>query len=202
MARDNNSLYEGIKGIGNSNFDYDKLRLSVYRRLRFGPLGVGYFNLTAEKVFATLPYPLMALHLGNQTPLFTSVTYNMMNYGEFISDRFASLQYQHRFEGFLLNRIPLMRKLKWRLVGTANVIYGGLSQANRDIIAPTTPYGEPTLPFGILILIDPMSSWVMGWKIFLNSSGWILFTGSRTWRIRIFENLLCSLVSNSVYKSW
>lgn len=138
----------GIKGIGNSNFDYDKLRLSVYRRLRFGPLGVGYFNLTAEKVFATLPYPLMALHLGNETPLFTSVTYNMMNYGEFISDRFASLQYQHRFEGLLLNRIPLMRKLKWRLVGSANVIYGGLSQANRDIIAPTTPYGEPTLPFG------------------------------------------------------
>lgn len=138
----------GIKGVLNSNFDYDKLRLSVYRRLRFGPLGVGYMNLTAEKVFTTLPYPLMALHLGNETPFFTSITYNLMNYGEFISDRFATLQYQHRFEGFLLNRIPLMRKLKWRLVGTANVIYGGLSQANRDIIAPVTPNGEPTLPFG------------------------------------------------------
>lgn len=139
---------KGIKGILNSNFDYDKLRLSVYRRLRFGPLGVGYMTLTGEKVFATLPYPLMSLHLGNQTPLFTSITYNMMNYGEFISDRFASLQYSHHFEGFLLNRIPLMRKLKWRLVGTANVIYGGLSQSNRNIISPTLPDGEPTLPFG------------------------------------------------------
>jgi hypothetical protein len=138
----------GIKGILNSNFDYDKLRLSVYRRLRFGPLGAGYMTLTGEKVFAALPYPLMALHLGNQTPLYTSVTYNLMNYGEFISDRFVSLQYQHHFEGFLLNRIPLMRKLKWRLVGTANVIYGGLSQANRDIIAPTLASGEPTLPVG------------------------------------------------------
>lgn len=138
----------GIKGVLNSNFEYDKLRLSIYRRLRFGPLGAGYLNLTAEKVFTTLPYPLMALHLGNQTPLYTSITYNMMNYGEFISDRFASLQYEHHFEGFILNKIPLMRKLKWRLVGTANVIYGGLSQSNRDIIAPTTPGGEPTLSFG------------------------------------------------------
>ncbi len=138
----------GMKGVLNSHFEYDKLRLSVYRRLRFGPLGAGYFNLTAEKVFATLPYPLMALHLGNETPLFTSITYNLMNYGEFISDRFASLQYDHHFEGFLLNKIPLMRKLKWRLVGTANIIYGGLSQENRDIIAPFTPDGEPTTTFG------------------------------------------------------
>ena len=138
----------GLKGVLNSNFEYDKLRLSVYRRLRFGPLGAGYFNLTAEKVFATLPYPLMALHLGNESPLFTSITYNMMNYGEFISDRFVSLQYDHHFEGFLLNKIPLMRKLKWRLVGTANIIYGGLSQENRDIIAPLTPDGEPTTSFG------------------------------------------------------
>lgn len=139
---------KGLKGVFNSNFEYDKLRLSVYRRLRFGPLGAGYLNLTAEKVFTTLPYPLMALHLGNESPFYTSITYNMMNYGEFISDQFAAVKYEHHFEGFLLNKIPLMRKLKWRLVGTANVIYGGLSQANRDIIAPFTPAGEPTSSFG------------------------------------------------------
>ncbi|HKZ37672.1 MAG TPA: DUF5686 family protein, partial [Chryseolinea sp.] len=148
---------KGIKGIGNSDFDYDKLRLSLYKRIKFGPLGHAYMNVTGEKVFTTLPYPLMALHLGNQTPVFTSVTYNLMNYGEFISDRYASLQYQHHFEGFLLNRIPLMRKLKWRLVGTANVIYGGLSQANRDIVAPVTPSGEETLPVGFF---DPKRPYV------------------------------------------
>ena len=153
----------GMKGVLNSNFDYDKLRLSVFRRIRFGPLGAGNFNLTAEKVFTTIPYPLMALHLGNQTPFYTSITYNLMNYGEFISDQFASLQYEHHFEGFLLNKIPLMRKLKWRLVGTANVIYGELSQRNRDVIAPVTPEGLPTATVGYF---DPKRPYVeMGYGV-------------------------------------
>ena len=86
-----------------------------------------------------------------------------MNYGEFISDQFASLQYQHHFEGFLLNRIPLIRKLKWRLVGTANVIYGGLSQANKDIIAPTTPgWRANAASSSLLIKIVRMLNWVRG----------------------------------------
>ncbi|HEX6224184.1 MAG TPA: DUF5686 family protein [Chryseolinea sp.] len=138
---------KGMKGVLNSDFDYDKIRLSVFRRLRFGPLGAGNLTLTAEKVFGTIPYPLLSLHLGNQSPLYTSITYNMMNYGEFISDQFASVQYDHHFEGFLLNKIPLMRKLKWRLVGTANVLYGSMREANKEVIAPETLDGEPTLEF-------------------------------------------------------
>ena len=125
----------GFKGVAGSDFDYDKLRLSIHKRIRFGPIGVGYVTLTGEYVFSKLPYPLLSLHLGNQTPFFAHVTYNLMDYGEFVSDRFASLHYSHHFEGFLLNRIPLMRKLKWRLVGTSNVILGGMSSMNKALIA-------------------------------------------------------------------
>jgi hypothetical protein len=138
----------GIKGIVNSDFDYDKLRLSLFKRIRFGPLGTAYVDVMGEYIFTDIPYPLLGLHLGNQTPLYNSVTYNLMNYGEFVSDRYATLQYRHYFEGLLLNRIPLLRKLKWRLQGTANVVYGGLSPGNRALIAPYTPAGEPTLPVG------------------------------------------------------
>lgn len=143
----------GISGFLDSDFDYTKLRMSVYKRIRFGPIGVGYLNLSGEYVFDAIPYPLLTLHLGNQTPIYTSVTYNLMDFGEFVSDRYASLQYQHRFEGFLLNRVPLLRKLKWRLVGTANVIYGGMSDMNRALIPvedsdPETP--PQYLPVGFL----------------------------------------------------
>lgn len=145
----------GFKGVLGSDFDYDKLRMMVSKRIRFGPLGTGYMNLTGEYVFNTLPYPLLSMHLGNQTPVYAQVTYNLMDYGEFISDRFASLQYHHHFEGFLLNKIPLMRKLKWRLVGTSNIIVGGMHQQNRDLIAATTSNGEETLPVGYLTVGKP-----------------------------------------------
>lgn len=125
----------GFKGLAGSDFDYDKLRLSVHKRIRFGPAGVGYLTMTGEYVFSKLPYPLLALHLGNQTPFFAHVTYNLMDYGEFVSDRYAALHYSHHFEGLLLNRIPVMRKLKWRLVGTSNVILGGMSSMNKALIA-------------------------------------------------------------------
>lgn len=133
----------GFRDIMGSDFDFTKLRLSLYKRVRFGPLGIGYANLTGEYVFDPLPYPLLSLHLGNQTPIYTTVTYNLMDFGEFVSDRYVSFNYQHHFEGFLLNRIPLLRKLKWRMVGTANVLYGGMSDMNRKLVvdAPDDPDG-------------------------------------------------------------
>lgn len=140
----------GFKGFLNSDFDYDKLRMSVFKRIRFGPLGVGDLNMAGEYVFDPVPYPLLTPHLGNQTPVYTLITYNLMRYGEFVSDRYASLQYQHHFEGLLLNRIPLLRKLKWRLVGSTNIIYGGMSKMNRSLIASTTSTGEGAEPVGFL----------------------------------------------------
>lgn len=133
----------GFKGIAGSDFDYDKVNLSVKKRIRYGPMGVGYVTLAGEYVFSKLPYPLLSMHLGNQTPFFAHVTYNLMNYGEFVSDRFASLHYSHHFEGLLLNRIPLMRKLKWRLVGTSNIIFGGMSSMNKALIAEQPDADEP-----------------------------------------------------------
>ncbi len=140
-------LTRGFDNIMGSDFDYTKLRLSIAKRLRFGPLGVGNVTLTGEYVFDPLPYPLLSPHIGNQTPFYTTVTYNLMDFGEFVSDRYASLNYQHHFEGLLLNRIPLLRKLKWRLVGTANVLYGGMSSMNRKLVVPLPDdLGEEYVP--------------------------------------------------------
>ena len=73
-----------------------------------------------------------------------------MNYFEFVSDKYASLHYQHYFQGLLLNKIPLMRKLKWRLLGTANILSGSLRQENIDIMANEDPDGNSTPDFHYL----------------------------------------------------
>ncbi|MEJ0030362.1 MAG: DUF5686 family protein [Bacteroidota bacterium] len=141
----------GVKGVFGSDFEYDKVRFSIQKRFKTGPLGVGYVTLSGEYIFNTLPYPLLALHLGNQTPIYSPVTYNLMNYGEFVSDHYAALQYRQYLEGFLLNRIPLIQKLHWRLLGTANVIMGGMRQANRDLISELSPDGLQTLHAGSFV---------------------------------------------------
>lgn len=138
----------GFNGVFGSDFEYDKLKLGITKRIKTGPLGVGYLNLTGEYIFDTLPYPMLGLHLGNQSPIYSSVLYSLMNYGEFVSDHYAALQYQQYLEGFLLNRIPLLNKLKWRLLATSNVIMGGMRQSNQDLISEVSPDGEETLPIG------------------------------------------------------
>jgi hypothetical protein len=138
----------GMKGVFGSDFEYDKLRLNFYKRIKTGPLGIGYLNITGDYVFNTLPYPLLSLHLGNQSPIYSSITYNLMNFGEFISDHYVSVQYRQYLEGFLLNRIPLIQKLKWRLLATGNLIVGGMRESNRALISKYTTSGEETLRAG------------------------------------------------------
>jgi hypothetical protein len=140
----------GFKRVFGSDYNYDKMRFNMTKRLRTGLLGVGYLTLSGEYVFNTLPYPLLALHLGNQSPIYSSVTFNLMDYGEFVSDRYAAIQYRQYFEGLFFNRIPLIKKLNWRVLGTANVIQGGMRQKNLDLIAANYPNatGEPTFKIG------------------------------------------------------
>lgn len=138
----------GFNGVFGSDFEYDKLKLGITKRIKTGPLGVGYLHLTGEYIFDTLPYPMLGIHLGNQSPIYSSVLYSLMNYGEFVSDHYAALQYQQYLEGFLLNRIPLLNKLKWRLLATSNVIMGGMRQSNQDLISTVSPDGDETLPVG------------------------------------------------------
>jgi Family of unknown function (DUF5686)/CarboxypepD_reg-like domain len=134
----------GVKGLLGSDFNYNKTKLSIDQPIRWGVLGTARAKVTGEYIFEALPYPLLAYHLGNETAFYTTATYNLMNFGEFVSDSYASFQYQHNFEGLLLNRIPLMRKLKWRLVGSANVLYGGLSKKNRALLLENDMFPDGT----------------------------------------------------------
>ena len=118
------------------DFEYDKFRINVYKRIKMGPLGNGYLNLTGEKIFGKIPYPLLAVHLGNQSPIYNPVNFNMLRFGELVSDQYASIQYRQNLEGFIVNRLPLIQKLKWRLLATTNILVGSLKQSNLELIVP------------------------------------------------------------------
>jgi len=140
----------GIDGLLDGDFTYHKVTLNILKSLKMGFTGVSYFSLTTGKIFGDVPLPLLKGHIGNEAPFYISIAYNTMGFSEFVSDAYASLNYYHKFEGFLLNRIPLFKKLKWRAVGTANILYGEVSSDNKQIHALTGINGLPNDPIKAL----------------------------------------------------
>ncbi|MES2140377.1 MAG: DUF5686 family protein [Bacteroidota bacterium] len=124
----------GIKNLFFSDYDYQKLTVNLDDRIRINP--IGYFDYVLEygKTWGKLPYPLMTIHGGNETYIYDIYAYNSMNYYEFVSDEYASLALSHHFDGFFLNKIPLMRKLKWREVVGGKALIGRVNQTNNDLL--------------------------------------------------------------------
>ena len=124
----------GIKNLFFGDYDYQKLTVNLDDRIRISP--IGYFDYTLEygKSWGKLPYPLMTIHGGNETYIYDMYAYNNMNYYEFASDEFASVSLSHHFDGFFFDRIPLMRKLKWREVIGGKALVGRVVNKNSDLL--------------------------------------------------------------------
>ena len=122
----------GIKNLFGSDFEYHKLTFSVSQLVKWGILGSTSYSISAGKVFSAVPYTLLEIHRGNETPFYSSTAFNQMNYFEFVSDQFVELHVQHYFMGLVFNRLPLIKKWNLREVVTCNAVYGSLSSNNRD----------------------------------------------------------------------
>ncbi|WP_375559849.1 DUF5686 family protein [Bernardetia sp. OM2101] len=142
-----------IRGLGDflgGDLEYHKFSTRLEHSFRLGIFGRTDYFISAGFTPSTLPYPLLESHLGNETPFYNQLSFNLMNYFEFVSDKYASLNIIHDFNGFLLNRIPLMRRLKWRSFVEGNMLIGNVSQKNIDLIPDVNSNGIPVPKFGSL----------------------------------------------------
>jgi len=133
-----------------SDFKYQKLNFLVSHSVKLGQLGRTDYILDAGYIPSTVPYPVLKSHLGNQSPFYNAGAFNLMRYFEFVSDRYASLQFENHLNGFLTNSVPALKKLDWRLLVTGNLLYGGVSQANRAITPVVDIDGMPLPTFQAL----------------------------------------------------
>lgn len=124
----------GVKGILGSDLNYQKFQFSAVQFVRYGLIGNGRISMVAGLTPSTVPYPVLRAHLGNQTWFMNMSAFNMMQFFEFVSDRFVTMNYQHNFEGLGLNSLPLIRKLKLRFVAQGNVLFGQVNQRNISLI--------------------------------------------------------------------
>ncbi|GAB3886405.1 DUF5686 and carboxypeptidase-like regulatory domain-containing protein [Spirosoma agri] len=140
----------GIRGALGGDFTYHRVALTMKHSFRMGILGRTYYTLGAGLIPSTIPYPLLYMPLGNESSFYVGNAYNLMNYFEFVSDRWATAQVEHNFGGLLFNRLPLLRRLKWHELVTAKVLMGSVSSANLAMIPGTDAQGRAVEGFSSL----------------------------------------------------
>ena len=130
------------------DFMYHKFNLAITHSVSVGQLGRLTYRAEGNYIPTALPYIILKTPLGNQTPFYNANAFNLMNYFEFITDRSVTLRLDHHFEGLLVNSIPGIRALNWRLVATGNVLYGKLSDRARraNVNTPDLP-GPISIPY-------------------------------------------------------
>jgi hypothetical protein len=133
----------GFKGLLNSDFKYEKIQLYYKQPIVIGPLGRTNIIMEVGKTFGTIPLGLMNVIPGNQTYFTIENTFSNLNFYEFVTDQYATLEWSHNFSGRLFARIPFMRKLNWREIIGVKGVYGTISDENRAINASGLVYNAP-----------------------------------------------------------
>lgn len=136
------SYSAGIKNALNGEYDYHSLKFKMRKGMFLAPIGWGILTVEAGRTFGKVPYPLLTVHRANQTYAYQLESYNLMNFLEFVSDKYASVNYFHNFGGVIFGRIPLLKHLRLREVFTVKALWGGVDKSN----IPTNSNGLLSFP--------------------------------------------------------
>ncbi|SKC03437.1 CarboxypepD_reg-like domain-containing protein [Sphingobacterium nematocida] len=131
---------KGLDGFFGGAYNYDALRFSASKRFFMNQLGFADITFTAGKIWGTLPYPLLEMPNIQEMKDRHTISYEMTNSMEFVADQFLKLSYDHELNGFLLNKLPLIKKLRFREIFGGRMFYGRLSANNNPSISDKVVY--------------------------------------------------------------
>ena len=137
------SYSQGLKGVMNSDFNYQKLQFYYRQPLLIGGFGRLFSTFETGKIFGEVPLGLMGVIPGNQSWFVIENTYNLLDYYDFVADEYASLHFEHHFNGRLFSRVPYLRKLNLREIIGIKGVYGRVSDENKVINASGLNYIAP-----------------------------------------------------------
>ena len=138
---------QGLKGFIDSDFDYQKIQLYYKQPLIIGAIGRSNFTVELGKTFGQVPLGLLSVVPGNQTYFIIDNTFNNLNFYEFVADQYATINWQHNFQGKIFARIPGLRKLNLREIIGIKGVYGTVSDENKAINASGLIYQSPEKPY-------------------------------------------------------
>jgi hypothetical protein len=92
------------------------------------------YAMEAGAYAGKLPYSMLNIPRGNETYGFYTYNYNMMNYLEFVHDKYIHTYVEHHWNGFFFNRVPLIKRLGLREVLSAKALWGGLNNRHYQLM--------------------------------------------------------------------
>jgi len=147
----------GLKGPLGGDFDYHYTEASIFKRFWLNSWGRIDFYTRAGVQWSQVPFPLLCMPAANMSYISSKHTFNLLTNMEFMNDRFVSADFNWDMQGKLFNRIPLIKKLRWREYIGAKMLWGGLSDKNN-------PFLERNANSDVVIMF-PEHSYVMNPKI-------------------------------------
>lgn len=141
------SYTKGLKGVMNSDFDFSKLQFYYKQRFQVGGFGKLKYVVEVGKTFGKVPLSLIDVVPGNQSPMIAQRTFDLLDYYEFVTDKYASAHIEHNFNGRLFSRIPMLKKLNLRTVVGVRGVIGMVSASNQAINVSSITYVAPTKPY-------------------------------------------------------
>ncbi len=117
----------GVKGLFGGNYNYQKIEFRMDHKAKIGIFGRMNYGINCGNVFGTAAYPFLKVHEGNQSYWLLTSTFNMLNYFEFISDRYVGGYVENHWGGLFFDALPLVKELKIRVVSTGRITYGSIS---------------------------------------------------------------------------
>ena len=128
---------QGLKNVFGGSYQYSNVNFRIDKRVYLSQLGYADVSAQASHIFGQVPYPLMDIFAANQTYAYSLYSYNLMNFLEFVADRYETVTIDQHFEGFFFNKIPLFKKLKWREVASFKAAWGAVGDQNNPALNPS-----------------------------------------------------------------
>ena len=124
----------GFKGFMGGQYHSNITKVSIYKRQWLGSFGYLDFHAVGQAQWNKVPFPMLILPPVNLSYFESEASVSLMRDWEFLNDRqvFASLSWD--MNGKLLNRIPLIKKLKWREYFAVKGVWGNLTDKNNPYL--------------------------------------------------------------------
>ena len=124
----------GFKGVLGGEYNFNLTEVGLYKRFWFSSWGKIDMFVKGGAQWNKVPFPLLIMPAANLSYILQRETFNLINNMEFLNDRYASLDVSWNLQGKIFNRIPLLKKLKWREFIGVKCLWGTLTDKNNPLL--------------------------------------------------------------------